>query len=126
MFDDLRFHLAAIIGRATRTARAGVVADDLGRPPSMRSHCCGQTDIDFSYVIANDIEDPARQSIIKQFAESLITYARVMLAHGAKQLFARRGEDDWCCDGHSTPVSPEEAEKIKTALELWGCSGGKM
>ena len=25
-----------------------------------------------------------------------------------------------------TPVSPAEAEKIKAALEAWGCSGGKM
>jgi hypothetical protein len=25
-----------------------------------------------------------------------------------------------------TPVTPAEAEKIKAALETWGCSGGKM
>lgn len=25
-----------------------------------------------------------------------------------------------------TPVTPTEAEKIKAALEAWGCSGGKM
>jgi hypothetical protein len=25
-----------------------------------------------------------------------------------------------------TPVTPTEAEKIKTALEAWGCTGGKM
>ena len=25
-----------------------------------------------------------------------------------------------------TPVSEEEAQKIKAALEGWGCSGGKM
>jgi hypothetical protein len=25
-----------------------------------------------------------------------------------------------------TPVTPAEAEKIKAALEAWGCSGGKM
>jgi hypothetical protein len=25
-----------------------------------------------------------------------------------------------------TPVSPQEAEKIKEALLAWGCSGGKM
>ena len=24
------------------------------------------------------------------------------------------------------PVSPAEAEKIKAALQLWGCSGGKI
>jgi hypothetical protein len=24
------------------------------------------------------------------------------------------------------PVSPAEAEKIKAALQVWGCSGGKM
>ena len=24
------------------------------------------------------------------------------------------------------PVSPADAEKIKAALQLWGCSGGKM
>ena len=25
-----------------------------------------------------------------------------------------------------TPVSPQEAEKIKQTLQAWGCSGGKM
>ena len=25
-----------------------------------------------------------------------------------------------------TPVTPAEAEKIKAALEAWGCTGGKM
>jgi hypothetical protein len=25
-----------------------------------------------------------------------------------------------------TPVTPAEAEKIKAAIEAWGCSGGKM
>ena len=25
-----------------------------------------------------------------------------------------------------TPVSPQEAEKIKQTLQVWGCSGGKM
>ena len=25
-----------------------------------------------------------------------------------------------------TPVSPANAEKIKAALQAWGCSGGKM
>jgi hypothetical protein len=25
-----------------------------------------------------------------------------------------------------TPVTPAEAEKIKVALEAWGCTGGKM
>ena len=24
------------------------------------------------------------------------------------------------------PVTPAEAEKIKAALQIWGCSGGKM
>jgi hypothetical protein len=24
------------------------------------------------------------------------------------------------------PVSPDEAERIQTALKAWGCSGGKM
>jgi len=25
-----------------------------------------------------------------------------------------------------TPVSPADAEKIQAALQVWGCSGGKM
>jgi hypothetical protein len=25
-----------------------------------------------------------------------------------------------------TPVTPAEAQKIKAALEAWGCTGGKM